>query len=83
MTRNTISGISPQEAAFIRSQLNLRYNQQQSCWEVFTTVHGSGGIFKWIKCQEETARWYIEQFPHIIKQMDMTSRGLLEEVYHR
>jgi hypothetical protein len=57
-------GISKTEAAVIRNKLALRYSIESNCWEIFTTVHGSG-VFKWYKISENTKKWYIDNFPEL------------------
>lgn len=57
----TSSSISRTEAKEIRSKLALRFNTLFNCYEVFTTIHGSGH-FKWHKVTDDVANWYKEHF---------------------
>jgi hypothetical protein len=57
-------GISKTEAAVIRNKLALRYSIESNCWEIFTTVHGSGH-FRWYKISENTKKWYVDNFPEL------------------
>jgi hypothetical protein len=52
------------EAATIRAQLRIRQNHIADCWEVYTTIHGSG-VFRWYKVSEFTKDWYLMRFPDI------------------
>lgn len=52
---------SKMEAATIRSQLQVRFNAAFTCYEVYSTIHGSG-IYKWFKVTPEIARWYCDTF---------------------
>lgn len=51
-------------AAAIRAQLALRFNTNYGCWEVYSTIHGTG-IFKWFKVSENIAGWYAKKFEDI------------------
>lgn len=49
------------EAKLIREKLALRFNTLFNCYEVYTTIHGSG-VFRWIKITDEVCEWYKKQF---------------------
>jgi hypothetical protein len=45
----------------IRSKLELRWNKTYNCYEVYTTIHGTG-VFRWIRLDDAGARWYAQVF---------------------
>ena len=56
------------EAATIRAQLKLRQVRWQQGpivgvdYQVWTTIHGSNGLFRWITVYKETYEWYKQRF---------------------
>ena len=56
--------ITRTEAALIRNKLAVRFNDSRGCYEVYTTIHGSG-IFKWFTISAAIYQWYIQTFPDI------------------
>lgn len=78
------TSITREEARAIRSQLALRFNTLYNCYEVYTSVHGSG-VFKWMKCTDDVANWYKEHFKLNVTsylQPSLRTGGLLE-ISHR
>jgi hypothetical protein len=74
------SGISRTEAQVIRSKLRLRFNTLYNCYEVFTTVHGSG-TFQWMMITDDVAAWYKEHFKLTVEsylQPSLRTGGLIE-----
>jgi hypothetical protein len=53
------------ERTSIRSQLKLRYNAIYHCWEVYTAIHGAGGLLKWVIISKKDAEWYWNTFPEL------------------
>lgn len=54
--------LSPRlERQNIRMQLRLRWNTEKGCYEVYTTIHGTG-VFRWFAVSEDIKDWYIKQF---------------------
>jgi len=49
------------ERESIRSQLRVRWNTEYGCYEVHTTIHGSG-VFRWFKITEGLKNWYVNKF---------------------
>lgn len=72
------------EAREIRSKLALRFNTLANHYEVYTTVHGSGGVFRWMTITDEVCEWYKKQFNLTVTQYTQPSRttgGVMEISY--
>jgi hypothetical protein len=57
-------GMTNGEAANLRRQLKLRYNNGYQCWEVFTIIHGTDQ-HRWFRITDSKKDWYIKNFPEI------------------
>lgn len=85
MTTRSTGGVSITEAASIRSKLRLRWNINDGCWEVYTTIHGSM-VFRWFKISETTKTFYQQQFnleaemPYVAVTGNVDSKGTMMEL---
>lgn len=52
------------EAAVIKNNLAIRYSTIYNCWQVYTTIHGTG-VFRWLSVTESVKNWYLQTFPGI------------------
>lgn len=80
-----MSGISRTELQAIRAKLSLRYNMAFSCYEVYTTIHGSG-VFRWYKITDEIADWYKNHFDLTVTQYlqpSISTGGLIEQSFRQ
>ena len=60
--------LSPRiERQNIRMQLRLRFNTEHGCYEIYSTIHGTG-VFRWFKISESTKDWYMKQFGLEVEQ---------------
>ena len=74
---------SKTEAATIRAQLKLRktvggYPFSGDIYEVWTTIHGSNGLFRWIRVDQETYEWYKQRF-NLQKQEEIVNHEQKED----
>jgi hypothetical protein len=74
MTNKYTTGVTRSEAAAIRNQLRYRRNHLFDCWEIYTTIHGTG-VFRWMKVSQFTKDWYLMTFPGIGKSEDVFPRA--------
>lgn len=78
------AAITKTEAKAIRDNLALRYNMLYSCYEIYTSIHGSG-IFRWMKVTDDIAEWYKNHFGLTVSeylQPSINTGGILS-VTHR
>lgn len=61
------SPITTKEKHLIRKSLALRFNLIDNCYEVYTTIHGTG-IFKWFRITDDVADWYKKTFGLSVSQ---------------
>jgi hypothetical protein len=72
------------EAREIRSKLALRFNTLFNHYEVYTTIHGSGGLFRWMAITDEVCEWYKTKFGLVVTQYlqpSQTTGGVMEISY--
>jgi len=77
------SSNTAREVAEIKSKLALRFNNLFNCYEVYSTIHGTG-VFRWMKITDDVAEWYKKSFNLIVTtyvQPSSVSGGIMEISY--